>query len=154
MMARGALGLQRNGHRSPVGTSLEVERIATQGLLTWLGSDLTNLAQHDFNRVTEDGAEAVAYLMGRGKYADRNQYPFPALFLLDLKMRTMSGFEVLQWARSEPQTKELAIIVLTSSENSDDAKMAYHLGANSFLTKAHDFEQFVEQLNRLKGNWL
>ena len=104
--------------------------------------------------VVQDGAEAVAYLMGRGKYADRNQYPFPVLFLLDLKMRTMSGFEVLQWARSEPHTKELAIIVLTSSENSHDAKVAYRLGASSFLTKAHDFEEFVEQLNRLKGNWL
>src|SRR5262245_48880693 len=60
MMARGALGLQRNGHRSPVGTSVEVEQITTQGLLAWPRADLTNLAQHDFNRVTEDGAEAVA----------------------------------------------------------------------------------------------
>lgn len=59
MTVRAALGLQRNGHVSPVGISLEVERVATQGLLSWLDTDLTNLEQHDFNRVTEDGAEAV-----------------------------------------------------------------------------------------------
>jgi hypothetical protein len=60
MTVRAALGLQRNGHESPVGISLDVERAATQGLLAWLSSDLVDLEQHDHNRVTEDGAEAVA----------------------------------------------------------------------------------------------
>jgi hypothetical protein len=59
MTARAALGLQRNGHVSPVDTSLEIERVARRGLLGWLGSDLNDLEQHDFDRVTEDGAEAV-----------------------------------------------------------------------------------------------
>jgi hypothetical protein len=60
MTVRAALGLQRNGHGSPMTISLDVERVATQGLLAWLSSDLADLEQHDHNRVTEDGAEAVA----------------------------------------------------------------------------------------------
>jgi len=59
MMTRAALGLQRNGHGSPVAIGLDVERVASKGSLAWLGSDLADLAQHDQNRVTEDGAEAV-----------------------------------------------------------------------------------------------
>src|SRR6476646_9947904 len=59
MTVRAGLGLQRNGHGSPVAISLDVELLATQGLLAWLGSDLADLAQHDQHRVTEDGAEAV-----------------------------------------------------------------------------------------------
>jgi hypothetical protein len=60
MIDRAALGLQRNAHGSPVAVSLDVERIVTQGVLAWPGSDLASLNQHDQNRITEDGAEAVA----------------------------------------------------------------------------------------------
>ncbi len=60
MTARAALGLQRNGHGSPAAISLDLERVVTQGVLSWASSDLASLDQHDYNRVTEDGAEAVA----------------------------------------------------------------------------------------------
>lgn len=60
---RAALGLQRNGHESPVEIGLDLERVASQGSLAWLGSDLAELGQHDHNRVTEDGAEAVALVL-------------------------------------------------------------------------------------------
>jgi hypothetical protein len=63
MTVRAALGLQRNGHESPVAIDLDLERVASQGSLAWLGSDLAELGQHDHNRVTEDGAEAVALVL-------------------------------------------------------------------------------------------
>lgn len=68
MMTRAALGLQRNGHGSPIAIHLDLEPVAIRGLLGWLGSDLAMLDQHDHNRVTEDGAEAVALALA---YRDR-----------------------------------------------------------------------------------
>jgi len=105
-------------------------------------------------RVVRDGGEVVAYLMGRGKYSDRNEYPLPALLLLDLKMPAMNGFEVLQWARVQPETKELPIIVLATSAESNDVKLAYRLGANSFITKSDNLEEFVGQMKHLHQTWL
>jgi len=100
------------------------------------------------------GEEAIAYLTGTGKYANRAEYPLPGLVLLDIKMNGMDGFEVLRWIRSQPGLKTLRVVMLTSSNEMRDVNLAYQLGANSFLIKPMDFERFVEISQALSGYWL
>src|SRR5438270_424523 len=80
-----------------------------------------------------DGAEAMDYLRGEGSYANRDEYPLPALILLDLKMPKVDGFEVLTLLRAHPTLRSLPVLVLTSSDQLRDVNRAYELGANSFL---------------------
>jgi len=103
--------------------------------------------------VVRDGDEAIAYLKGEGKFRDRRHYPFPRLLLLDLNMPRRDGFEVIQWVR-ESEHNSLRIIVLTTSGELRDVKKAYELGANSFITKSHDTQEFLGQLRDLKRHWL
>jgi CheY-like chemotaxis protein len=105
-------------------------------------------------QVVRDGEEAIEYLCGEGKYANRAEYPLPALMLLDLKMPRKDGFEVLKWVRQQPGLSELPIVVLTSSENMRDVNAAYKLGANSFLVKPMEFEDFKAMTNFLSTYWL
>ncbi len=100
-----------------------------------------------------DGTETIAYLAGRGKYADRNLYLYPALLLLDLVMPQRSGLEVLSWIhnRPEPEHKALGIVVMTAMGNIEEIQCAYSLGAHSFLIKPLLLEDFVNLLNGLKG---
>jgi CheY-like chemotaxis protein len=104
--------------------------------------------------VVKNGEEAVAYLKGEGKYQTRDEYPLPDLLLLDLKMPRMDGFEVLRWVRLQPGFSSLLVVVLTSSEEIRDVNKAYQLGANSFLVKPHDFQQFAQTCYVLKEYWL
>jgi len=104
--------------------------------------------------VVTNGEEAVAYLEGTGKYANRAEYPLPALLLLDLKMPRKNGFEVLEWIRHQPDLKALRVVVLTASDHIADVNRAYQLGANSFLVKPVAFPNFVEMTRALKGFWV
>ena len=104
--------------------------------------------------IVRDGEEAVAYLKGEGKFADRYEYPLPGLLLLDLKMPKMDGFEVLQWIRAQPFLKRLRVVVLTTSESPQDINRAYELGANSFMVKPLEKHQFLEVTEAIKGYWL
>jgi len=101
-----------------------------------------------------DGAEAVDYLKGVGQYADRNRFPFPNLLLLDLKMAKMNGFEFLHHIRSYPNLILVPTIVFTSSEDLDDLRKAYLLGANSYLVKSNTFEGLCDQLKFIYGYWM
>jgi CheY-like chemotaxis protein len=83
----------------------------------------------------EDGQEAIEYLGGAGKYADRAQYPFPDLVLLDLKLPYVHGFEVLAWAATQPACRDLKIIILTSSGEERDRAKAAQFGITSYFTK-------------------
>jgi len=103
--------------------------------------------------VVRDGAEALDYLYKRNGYADRFGGN-PALLLLDLKMPRTDGFEVLKWVRQQPELAGLRVIVLTSSSDIRDINKAYELGANSFLVKPMDFQNFVEMTRFLQGHWL
>jgi len=105
-------------------------------------------------QVVPNGDEAIHYLQGEGKYANRSEYPLPALVLLDLKMPRKDGFEVLQWIRQQPAMSALRVVVLTASDAIRDVNRAYQLGANSFLVKPVDFEHFVEMTKALKGHWI
>jgi CheY-like chemotaxis protein len=104
--------------------------------------------------VVEDGEQAIAYLKGEGKYANRDEYPLPCLLLLDLKMPNKNGFEVLEWIRQQPGLSALRVVVLTTSDQVHDVNRAYHLGANSFLTKPVDFRDFVQLTISIKGFWI
>ncbi len=86
-------------------------------------------------QVAEDGQEAIEYLDGVGKYADRTQHPFPNLVLLDLKLPYVHGFEVLAWAATQPACKDLRFIILTSSGEERDRDKAEQFGIKSYFTK-------------------
>ncbi len=104
--------------------------------------------------VVRDGEEATAYLRGAGKYSRRDEFPLPDLLLLDLKMPGMDGFEVLRWIRQQPGFSQLRVLVLTSSNQMRDVNQAYQLGANSFLVKPNDFDDFTELSRLIQNFWL
>jgi CheY-like chemotaxis protein len=104
--------------------------------------------------VVHDGEEVIAYLKGEGKFSNRAEYPLPDLILLDLKMPRVNGFEVLAWIRQQPSLSSLRVLVLTSASEMRDVNQAYRLGANSFLVKPHDFEEFVELSKLMQDCWL
>ena|SRR2546422_7064883 len=104
--------------------------------------------------VVPDGEAAIAYLKGEGQFANRSEYPLPDLLLLDLRMPRKDGFQVLEWVRQEPGLSTLRVVVLTSSEDMRDVNRAYSLGANSFLVKPLDFENFLGVVQALQGYWL
>ena len=100
-----------------------------------------------------DGDEVLLYLQGKGKYADRAQYPLPLLILLDLKLPRRSGLEVLAWIRQQPKLKRLLVVVLTSSQEDSDLTQAYDLGANSYLVKPIDFQELVRLVQSIDDYW-
>jgi CheY-like chemotaxis protein len=104
--------------------------------------------------LVRDGGEAVAYLSGSGRYADRGVHPFPTLILLDLKLPRMSGFEVLRWIREHDQTSRVPVVIFTSSRERMDIDRAYTLGANAYLLKSVDHEHLVDALRRVGAFWM
>ena len=104
--------------------------------------------------VAQDGVEAVDYLFGNGKYAGRDTKVLPQVVLLDLKMPRMDGLEVLQRIRSDERSKILPVVVLTTSSEDKDRVESYKLGANSYIRKPVDFDQFVAAVQNLGLYWL
>jgi CheY-like chemotaxis protein len=104
--------------------------------------------------VAQSADEAIAYLTGEGRYADRATYPMPALILLDIKMPGRTGFEVLQWIRNNSAVSPLRVVMLTGSPYGADVNQAYRLGANSYLTKPTDLDEFRDILGTLCAHWL
>jgi len=110
-------------------------------------------AQFNLHNVA-DGDEAMAYLNGVGVYADRAQYPMPALILLDLKMPRATGLEVLKWIREHDRCNRLPVVVLSGSELHEDIRQAYETGANSYLVKPLGFEELVTLVKDVDAVWL
>ena len=104
--------------------------------------------------VVEDGQEAVDYLGGGGKFADRDQYPLPAVVFLDLKLPFISGHDVLAWIRRQRELESLVVIVLTSSNEPSDLNRCYALGANSYVVKPPTPEQLEDLAKAFKWYWL
>jgi two-component system response regulator len=104
--------------------------------------------------VTRDGAEALDYLFGKGKYAGRDLNAMPALILLDLKLPKVDGLEVLKQLRANPLTALLPVAILTSSREEQDLMAGYKLGLNSYILKPVDFDQFTEAVRSLGRYWL
>lgn len=104
--------------------------------------------------VVNDGQEALDFLLCNGKYKDRDLKNIPELILLDLKMPKIDGLEVLKRIRENIYTKHLPVVILTTSKEEMDMKKSYCLGANSYIIKPVDFDQFVEAVKQLVLYWL
>jgi CheY-like chemotaxis protein len=104
--------------------------------------------------IAEDGQEALDYIFGTGTYASRDISQVPMLMLLDLKLPKISGLEVLKRIRSTEKIKRLPIVILTSSKEEQDVAASYDLGANSYIRKPIDFNQFMEAIKYLGLYWL
>ncbi len=101
-----------------------------------------------------DGQEALDWLFAEGAYAGRNAAELPAVILLDLKLPKVDGLEVLRRIRGNSATRLTPVVILTSSREDRDRLEGYSLGANSFIQKPVDFEQFVEAIRQLGLYWL
>lgn len=104
--------------------------------------------------VVRDGAEAIDYLFVRGTYASRDASMMPEVVLLDLKLPKIDGIEVLRMLRADERTKLLPVVVLTSSKEEQDILRSYSEGANSYVRKPVDFQQFVDSVRQLGLYWL
>lgn len=120
---------------------------------------LTRMALQENNLLNEivvahDGAEAIDYLFGRGRYAGRDLSDKPQLVLLDLKLPKLDGLDVLRAIRADDRTKFLPVVILTSSNEEQDLLAGYSLGANSYVRKPVDFHQFTDAVKQLGLYWL
>jgi two-component system response regulator len=104
--------------------------------------------------VTRDGVEALDFLFCTGTYAERDPREMPQIVLLDLKLPKVDGLEVLRRIRADERTRLLPIVILTSSNEEKDLIEGYKNGANSYVRKPVDFDQFVEAVQQLGLYWL
>jgi two-component system response regulator len=104
--------------------------------------------------VARDGVEALDYLFGAGEYAGRDTGVMPQVILLDLKLPKVDGLEVLRRLRADERTRLLPVVILTSSGEQQDMLDGYGYGANSYVRKPINFEQFVWAVEQLKLYWL
>jgi two-component system response regulator len=133
-------------------TILLVEDDPDDELLTCRALAGSNIANRVI--VARDGAEALELLFGSESAGKGPMANLPEVVLLDLKLPKVSGLEVLQRIRAEPRTRALPVVVLTSSGENRDVRDCYALGANSYVQKPVEFEQFVDAAKQLGLYWL
>ena len=104
--------------------------------------------------VARDGQEALDYIFGTGSYATRDITQLPALVLLDLDLPKVEGLEVLVHIRADERTRRLPVVILSSSKEEQDIVASYDIGANSYIRKPVDFEQFAQAIQHLGLYWL
>lgn len=104
--------------------------------------------------VVHDGVEALDYLFATGAYEDRDPLDLPTVVLLDLKLPKIDGLEVLQRIRENEHTRYLPVVILTSSNEDEDRMRGYQLGANSYVRKPVDFDEFLQAAGQLGLYWL
>jgi CheY-like chemotaxis protein len=133
-------------------TILLVEDTPSDATLIRRGFEKTNV----LNPIvwTKNGQEALGYLSGLGQYGDRIKYPLPALVLLDLDLPEMTGFELLQWKRSQPNIRRIPVVVLTVDSATSAVNAAYDLGANSYLVKPGNPEEIMRVVKTIQEYWL
>ena len=103
-------------------------------------------------QIVKDGFEAIAYLKGNDCFADRTKFPYPSFILTDLKMSPLDGFEVLAWLREH--SRLIPTMVFSGSQDLDDIKKSYQLGACGYLVKPQKFEIFCKLIKSLHDLWL
>ncbi len=109
---------------------------------------------HNPLQVVTDGQEAINYLKGDGKYADREHWPIPKLIVMDIKMPRRSGFEVLEWVKGNGgPLRRIPIVIVSSSDNPDDINRAYELGANAYMVKPVDFRAVEHLFQSITHYW-
>src|ERR1700686_4748317 len=104
--------------------------------------------------VARDGEEALDFMFCRGAFAHRSFERPPTLVLLDLKLPKIDGMEVLKQIKSAARTKAIPVVIMTSSKEERDLAAGYNLGANSYIQKPVDFEQFRETVKSVGVYWL
>ena len=141
----------------------EVNRLnAVEILLVEDNPDDEELALHALRKgnlanriqVARDGAEALDFVFCTGAFAGRDIHNSPKVILLDLKLPKVDGTEVLRRIKDDPRTREIPIVIMTSSREERDLAITYKLGANSYIRKPVDFEQFIEVAGALGLYWL
>lgn len=105
-------------------------------------------------QIVTDGEMAVDYLSGKGAFVNRMIHPLPDILFLDVKIPKRSGHEVLTWIRSQPNLKDLPVVMLTGSALKADVEQAYKLGATSYLQKVADLEEFEQTVRLALEYWL
>ena len=105
-------------------------------------------------QVVGDGAEAIAYMMGEGKYSDRKKFAYPTFIITDLKMPRADGFAVLEFLKGNPEWAVIPTIVLSASSDPDDIKKSYMLGASSYHVKPQSAEELRNQLAVINAYWM
>ena len=104
--------------------------------------------------VVDDGEKAMDYVHGRSAYADRREFPVPGIILLDLKLPRRSGFEVLEAVRATEATRCVPVVVLTSSNQQEDIRRAYDMGANSYLVKPVSRDALIAMAQSFDAFWM
>jgi CheY-like chemotaxis protein len=104
--------------------------------------------------IARDGAEALEFISGEGRWSGRAGVLGPKLILLDLKLPKLNGLEVLEHMKRNPRTQHIPVVVLTSSEESSDVTESYRRGVNSYVVKPMNFEQFVAAISQVGQYWL
>ncbi len=104
--------------------------------------------------IARDGEEALDYIFCRGLHAQRSRDQFPRLVLLDLKLPKVDGIEVLRQLKSNPHTRIIPVVILTSSKEDRDLVNSYNLGANSYIQKPVDFDKFRHVVKSLGLYWI
>jgi two-component system, response regulator len=112
----------------------------------------SNIANEVF--VTRDGQEAVDFLFCTGKYAGRDPQAMPTVILLDLKLPKLNGIDVLHRLRSDPRTRLIPVVILTSSSEDEDMLRSYESGANSYVRKPVEFPAFAAAVTQLGVYWM
>ena len=100
-----------------------------------------------------DGQEALDYLKGVDRFADRKLYPLPTLLVVDLKLPGIDGFDIIQWVRKESELRDLRIVVLSSSSEPADIARAHELGANAYHVKPNDPNVLIGMVEGFKMYW-
>ncbi len=112
-------------------------------------SGFTNRLHH-----VKDGAEALDFIYSKGMYTSRNSKEHPKLILLDLKMPKVTGMQVLEKIKSDPDLKSIPVVILTSSKEDTDLKKCYALGANSYIVKPVDSDNFFLAIKEIGLYWM